>query len=139
MVVNGDGSYSYDPPANFTGSDTFTYTIDNALNQPSIGTVTITVKDRVIVVASGGTGNCKPADTVRDVDGGWAAAPTGKDLVFVQSGSYSNRMRRSALNDGQTLVRQLRESDRRQSAMPASRLRPTASALAPSMRARRRR
>ncbi|HST28884.1 MAG TPA: Ig-like domain-containing protein, partial [Rudaea sp.] len=106
VVVNADGSYSYDPPANFTGSDTFTYTIDNALNQPSTGTVTITVSDRVMVVASGATGNCKPATPCAMSTADAAAAPTGKDLVYVESGSYSNPNAAIALNAGQNLVGQ---------------------------------
>jgi hypothetical protein len=106
VVVNGDGSYSYDPPANFTGSDTFTYTIDNALNQPSTGTVTVTVKDRVMVVASGATGNCKPTTpcAMSFADGLAAPAPTSKDLVFVQSGNYTAPNATIALNANQVLV-----------------------------------
>lgn len=29
VLVNGDGSFTYSPPANFTGTDRFTYTLQN--------------------------------------------------------------------------------------------------------------
>ncbi|HSE12945.1 MAG TPA: hypothetical protein VLB69_09945 [Rudaea sp.] len=96
ITLNADGSYSYDPPANFTGTggsgDSFKYVIDNSLAQPSTGTVTLDVSDRIMVVATSGVGaaDCKPATacTLATADAASAVA-AGKDLVFVQSGSYS--------------------------------------------------
>jgi hypothetical protein len=106
VTLNADGSYSYTPPQNFTGTDTFKYRIDNALNLPSTGTVTLTISDRIIVVASGGSGNCNPVTpspcSMQTADA--AAAPAGKDLVFVESGAYSNPNAAIALNANQMLV-----------------------------------
>ena len=87
------GTYNYDPPANFTGTDTFKYVIGNDLAATSTGTVTLTVSDRIMVVATSGVGtaDCKPqsACTLATADGK-AAVTSGKDLVFVESGSYNS-------------------------------------------------
>ena len=42
VASNGDGTFNYTPPANFSGDDTFTYTVSDTLATAS-GTVTITV------------------------------------------------------------------------------------------------
>uniref|UniRef100_UPI002638FC81 Ig-like domain-containing protein n=1 Tax=Ilumatobacter sp. TaxID=1967498 RepID=UPI002638FC81 len=45
VSVGADGTFSYDPPADFFGTDTFTYTITDANGNTSTETVTITVND----------------------------------------------------------------------------------------------
>src|SRR6185312_9601627 len=91
VTLNANGSYSYTPPQNFTGSDSFKYILGNDLAATSTGTVTLTVSDRIIVVSTGGGGNCNPNTpspcTLAIADA--AAAAAGTDLVFVESGSYS--------------------------------------------------
>ncbi len=42
IVINADGSYTYTPPANFSGTDTVEYTVSDG-GQTAIGTLTITV------------------------------------------------------------------------------------------------
>jgi hypothetical protein len=90
ITLNADGSYTYVPPVNFTGADSFKYIIDNALVRPSTGTVTLNVTDRIIIVSLAGGGTCDPVTpspcTLAVAD----AAPiaTGKDLVFVESATY---------------------------------------------------
>lgn len=42
VTINSDGSFSYNPPAGFTGTDTFTYTVTSA-NGTDTGSVTLTV------------------------------------------------------------------------------------------------
>jgi len=87
------GTYNYDPPANFTGTDTFAYKIGNDLSATSTGTVTLNVSDRIMVVATAGVGaaDCKPqsACLLATADGK-TAVTAGKDLVFVESGSYNS-------------------------------------------------
>jgi uncharacterized repeat protein (TIGR01451 family) len=46
LTLNADGSFTYDPTAGFTGTDTFTYTLSNSVGS-SVGTVTITVANRI--------------------------------------------------------------------------------------------
>jgi hypothetical protein len=43
VAINADGSFSYNPPAGFTGTDTFTYTITDAGGRTDTGTVTLNV------------------------------------------------------------------------------------------------
>ncbi len=48
VTLNTDGSFTYDPLAGFTGSDSFTYTATN-VNGSDTGTVTITVSDAMYI------------------------------------------------------------------------------------------
>jgi hypothetical protein len=43
LTVNADGSFSYNPAPGYTGSDNFTYTIDNGFSGPATATVTLNV------------------------------------------------------------------------------------------------
>jgi hypothetical protein len=104
VTVNADGSFTYNPPANFTGADTFTYTLQNVTGT-SVGTVTINVADRILFVASGGVGNCKPATPCSLATAEALVAPSfGKDLVFVESGTYGSAV--FSLNGSQTIAGQ---------------------------------
>ena len=51
LVMNADGSFTYTPAANFTGSDVFTYKANDGTTDSNLVTVTITVND---VPPSGG-------------------------------------------------------------------------------------
>ena len=42
-VVNGDGSYTYTPNANYAGSDSFTYTVSDGQGGTTTGTVSVSV------------------------------------------------------------------------------------------------
>ena len=48
VAINADGTFTYDPPLNFTDSDTFTYTVGNG-NGFSTATVTIVVIPTIYV------------------------------------------------------------------------------------------
>jgi Cadherin-like domain/Bacterial Ig domain/Calx-beta domain len=43
VVNNGDGTVTYTPGSNFTGDDSFTYTVEDPFGNTSTGTVTVTV------------------------------------------------------------------------------------------------
>src|SRR6266508_656707 len=43
LTLNGDGSYSYTPAADYNGTDSFTYMVSDGLASGSIGTVAITI------------------------------------------------------------------------------------------------
>ena len=43
FVLNSDGSFTYDPIGNFSGSDSFTYRVNDGTNDSNIATVNITV------------------------------------------------------------------------------------------------
>ena len=48
VSINADGTFTYNPPVNYEGSDTFTYTVGNG-NGFSTATVTITVTPTIYV------------------------------------------------------------------------------------------
>jgi VCBS repeat-containing protein len=109
MVTTGPdaGSFTYVSAANFTGTDTFAYTLrddgsdgiaGNADDMTGVGTVTITVSGQVWYVDStagpGGTGtSVNPFDSLADVTG--ASGPdTAGDTIYVRetAGHYNGNM-----------------------------------------------
>jgi gliding motility-associated-like protein len=79
VVINSDGTYTYIPGTNFNGTDTFTYTIEDANGDQSTATVTITVNpvnDAPVAIDDTNstdentsvTGNVLPNDTDIDLD-----------------------------------------------------------------------
>lgn len=48
ILDNGDGTFTYTPPGNYEGEDTFTYLITDDTNQTSSATVLVTVSSQVI-------------------------------------------------------------------------------------------
>ncbi len=86
VAVNANGSFTYNPPTGFTGTDTFTYTVSNALTSDT-ATVSITVSERVWFVdntaAAGGTGrHSAPFDTLAEAE----AASSANDYIYVYYG-----------------------------------------------------
>lgn len=47
VVINANGSFTYDPPVGFTGTDTFTYTTSDPGGLTSTATATITVSGKI--------------------------------------------------------------------------------------------
>ncbi|GAB5493967.1 MAG: hypothetical protein Phog2KO_41820 [Phototrophicaceae bacterium] len=99
------GEFTYDPPAGFTGDDTFTYTIDNASASPSTCTVTITVSDMVYFMDSsagaGGNGTlARPFQTIAEHNG---APPIANSFLYVEDNgvTYSGNL---LLVSGQTVI-----------------------------------
>jgi uncharacterized repeat protein (TIGR01451 family) len=102
--VNADGSFTYTPPAGYEGSDTFTYTLTNALGSDT-GTVTITVSGMIWFVnnqaASVGDGRLNsPFNTLaafQAVNSGSGNNPAAGDNIFVYESA-------SAYTGGVTLL-----------------------------------
>jgi hypothetical protein len=87
-----DGSFTYTPPAGFTGTDTFTYTLTDGANTAT-GTVTISVGQRVWYVrdlvdslnAAGGDGRSTDAfDSLAALN---AATTNDNDIIFIFRGN----------------------------------------------------
>lgn len=86
VMISADGSFMYTPPAGFTGSDMFTYTLNdgNPVGLPvpmtDMGTVTITVSDLIWFIdnSSGAATSdgrvTSPFKTLADFNAGSAAA-----------------------------------------------------------------
>ena len=103
LVFNSNGSYTYTPTANFTGTDAFTYQANDGTDNSAVATVTITVNalnDEPVAVDdstsvdedSALNGNVLANDT--DVDNATLTAtllsdPTHGTLVFNSNGSYT--------------------------------------------------
>ena len=57
VTANADGSFTYDPPAGFTGTDTFTYTVGNGFGNSAAATVTVTVSDMIWFIDNSAAGS----------------------------------------------------------------------------------
>lgn len=113
VVLNNDGSFTYSPPAGFTGSDSFTYTITdgNPVGAPvpttDMTSVTITVSNMVWFISngSGGTGGTgtrlDPFRTLADFNA--ATGPSANQFVHLQN-TGTNYNGGIVLKDGMTLV-----------------------------------
>ncbi len=110
VTWNADGTFSYDPPAGFTGVDTLTYKVVDgaAIPNPGTGTVSVTVSGRVWYVdnsvADGGDGRSTlPFDTLAEAD---VAANAVNDRIYVHEGNATATKLTTnvALMSGQQLI-----------------------------------
>jgi uncharacterized repeat protein (TIGR01451 family) len=84
VTLNTDGSFTYTPPAGFTGSDTFIYTVTDPDGLTDTGTVTFTITNRIWWVDSaapgGGDGrSTSPFNTLSAAQ----TASGANDIVFI--------------------------------------------------------
>lgn len=97
--LNDDGSFTYTPAPGFVGSETFNYTISNAVGS-STATVRVTTTGRGLFVNNsvpdGGTGS--QVDPFNQLDDAIALAVDG-DVIFVARGNGSS----TGLNGAKTL------------------------------------
>ena len=98
VTLNADGSFTYDPPPGFVGTDTFTYTIDNSFNAPSTATVSITITGMIWFIdgAANGSQNrgnfSNPFTTIaafNAIQGVARPNAIPADTIFLHSGSYT--------------------------------------------------
>lgn len=103
VTLASDGTFSYDPPAGTTGSDSFAYTIANA-GGSSAAQVSLTISNRVWFVnssaASGGNG--KATSPFTDLPSVGAGSSGDAIYVFRGTGTYSAK----TLSSGQRLIGQ---------------------------------
>ena len=102
--VNQDGSFVYTPANSFTGTDRFTYSVENAGGRRTC-TVTITVvavNGFFVDAVNGndGTGSFNGGLPFQTIQAAVAAAPTNADIV-VLPGNYTGTVN---LKDGQRLL-----------------------------------
>jgi hypothetical protein len=93
IMINADGSFIYTPPAGFTGSDTYTYTLNDAngvgggVPTTDVGLVTITVSNLIWFIdntggGSGGNGTlATPFKTLGDFNTSSTAAG---DVIYIE-------------------------------------------------------
>ena len=107
--IQADGSYSYFPPAGFTGTDRFSYTLSNAAGASS-ATVTVTVSGLAYFVdnrsSTGGDGT--EANPFSDISKALAVATSGQSIVLsVGDGTSRNQRGPLTLPQGVSLVGRL--------------------------------
>jgi len=107
VTVNGDGTFSYVPPAGQTTTDTFSYRVTDAAGAFSTGTVTINLSQRVWYVrnnaTAGGVGrSTDPFDTLAEAE--TASAPGDTIYVFEGDGTTTGQNAGITLKANQRLV-----------------------------------
>ncbi|MDN4502701.1 Ig-like domain-containing protein [Alteromonadaceae bacterium BrNp21-10] len=82
VVVNVDGSYTYTPNPETTGSDSFEFAVSDGVNPQVTATVSIIIEELVVDFATAGREayGQEPTDTPLSVNG----------KVFINSGSEAN-------------------------------------------------
>jgi len=111
VSLNANGSFTYNPPPGFEGTDTFTYTLNDndTPNNTDTGTISITVAGMIWFVnsaaAPGGDGRLtSPFNTLTGTGSFDAvAADDPGDDIFLYSGSYAGGL---ALKNNQKLIGQ---------------------------------
>jgi uncharacterized repeat protein (TIGR01451 family) len=94
VALNSNGSFSYNPPRGFEGTDTFTYTINDGKGGTDTGTVSITVSGAIWFVnnsaAAGGDGRLtNPYNSIaafQSVNNGTGSNPADNDYIFIYTG-----------------------------------------------------
>ncbi len=91
VVVNANGSFSYNPAPGFEGTDSFTYTISDGNGGTDTATVTISVNEVIWFIddsaGAGGDGRLtNPFDSLSDLG---SAADDPGDFIFLYSGAYT--------------------------------------------------
>jgi Bacterial Ig domain/Calx-beta domain len=93
VAINADGSFSYNPPVGFTGTDTFTYTATSA-NGTDVRTVTLTVAGMIFFVddnaTPGGDGRLTNPFSCLVGAGCFSASTADEpgDNIFLFNGAY---------------------------------------------------
>ncbi|WP_343618392.1 Ig-like domain-containing protein [Flavobacterium sp.] len=103
VVINADGSFTYNSNAGYSGSDSFTYTVTNTSGKTSTATVNITVTTPIIFfkgdAASAGNGTL--ATPYKSLTGNTSASNASP--VFIYSGTLSGLL---TLNNNQKVIGQ---------------------------------
>ena len=83
LILNDDGSFTYNPAANFNGTDSFTYKANDGVADSNVATVTITINPLIIQV----TVDINPNTLNLNSKGKWITAyielPEGYNVVDI--------------------------------------------------------
>ena len=92
--IAADGSFTYTPPAGYTGPDTFVYTLNDALAGSDTGLVTVTVADMIwfidnSAIAAGNGTLAAPFNTLAGFEAvngsGGVNAPAAGSCIFIDN------------------------------------------------------
>lgn len=107
LTVQADGSFTYNPPAGYEGSDNFTYTIDNGFGISSTATVSLTISGMIwFINNSAGTAGdgrlSSPFNTLaafNSINNGTGNNPAAGDHIFLYTGAGNYTGGTSLLNN----------------------------------------
>ena len=98
-TINADGSFSYSPALNFTGTDTFNYTAVDDDAMTGSGTVTMNVTGKVWFVdanaAAGGDGSqSMPFNSFAAINGAGGVGDSDEagDVIYLFEGTYADAL-----------------------------------------------
>ncbi|WP_394773000.1 Ig-like domain-containing protein [Flavobacterium sp.] len=91
VVLASNGSFTYNPTAGYSGADSFTYTLTNAIGKTSTATVNIVVSSPIFFInssaATNGTGTLQsPFKLVQNA----TSVLTGSNPIFIYTGAASS-------------------------------------------------
>src|SRR5512138_228792 len=97
VSVSADGSFTYNPPAGFSGTDTFAYTVDDGESNTDVATVSIAVGQVVWFIdnSAGGPGDGRftsPFSSISNFNTLAADDPGDYIFVYQGSGAYSGAL-----------------------------------------------
>lgn len=95
VTMQTNGRFRYDPPPGFTGTDTFTYTINNEASEAQTCTVTITISNIVWFIDNNAAGNnlgtlqnpFTSLTAFNNVNLGGSHQPQNDDLIYLMQGA----------------------------------------------------
>lgn len=97
VMINADGSFSYDPALGFSGADTFNYTVNDTDAMTDTAVATIDINGRVWFVddsaAAGGNGSqAMPFNSFAAINGAGGAGDTDEagDTIYIFAGTYAD-------------------------------------------------
>ncbi|HEX3146069.1 MAG TPA: Ig-like domain-containing protein, partial [Pyrinomonadaceae bacterium] len=115
VILNANGSFTYNPPAGFEGSDSFTYTLNDndSPNNTDTATVSITVSGMIWFIDNSASCPCdgrltNPFDSInsfQSVNNGSGNNPAANDNIFIYE-SGSAYVGSFALLNGQKVIGQ---------------------------------
>ncbi|MBX3672698.1 MAG: Ig-like domain-containing protein [Burkholderiales bacterium] len=105
VTMAANGTFTYLPPVNFTGADTFTYTVSDGIGTAT-GTVTVTVAHRAWYVRNNGSAGDGRSSTPFNTLAAAVTASSVNDTIFVfrGDGTSTNQEVGAVLKNGQRLV-----------------------------------
>lgn len=109
VLMNTDGSFTYNPPAGLRGADWFRYVIEDADGNTDNATVQVAIQDMIWFIDSsagvaGDGGMFSPYNSLAAFDAG--AADTNNDIIFLYQSGGSSYAGGITLLNGQQLIGQ---------------------------------
>jgi hypothetical protein len=112
VAMNANGTFTYNPPRGFEGTDTFTYTLTDSTGKTDTGIVSVVVSDVIWFInnaaAAGGDGRLTtPYNSIgafQAVNNGTGSNPQTDDLIFIYRQSATDYVGSiTLLNDQQVI------------------------------------